>query len=124
MAIYRHTYDILEHYDPKDDVSIQLCVAPGHDCRRYNLPTADEVAVILPGVAGDDGEHCQRDIVLQTRVGELQLINVLHPTYVPLYYILLFPYGENGWHPALNLQFPDSGQLVAKCLTQTRYVAY
>ena len=123
-AIYRHAYDILEHYDPMDDVSIRLRVAPGHDRRRYNLPTADEVAVILPGEAGDEGDHCQRDIVLQTHAGELQLINVLHPAYVPLYYVLLFPYGENGWHPALNLRSPDSGQVVAKHLTQTQYVAY
>ena len=47
--IYRHAYEILEHYDPDDDVSIHLQVAPAHDHRRYNLPTADEVAMILPG---------------------------------------------------------------------------
>ena len=47
--IYRHAYEILEHYDPDDDVSIRLQVAPAHDHRRYNLPTADEVAMILPG---------------------------------------------------------------------------
>ena len=123
-AIYRHAYDILEHYDLNDDVSICLHVAPGHDHRWYNLPTADEVAVILPGVAGGNKQLCQCDIVLQTRAGELQVINVLHPAYVPLYYVLLFPYGENGWHPALNLRSHDSGGMVAKRLTKTRYVTY
>jgi hypothetical protein len=122
--IYRHAYEILERYDPDDDVSIRLRVAPGHDRRRYNLPTADEVAVILPGMEGDSMQLSQRDIVLQNRAGGLQIINDLHPAYVPLYYVLLFPYGENGWHPALSLHSPDSGQTVAKRLTQTRYVAY
>ena len=78
-------------------------VAPGHDRRRYNLPTADEVAVILPGMEGDSMQLSQRDIVLQNRAGGLQIINDLHPAYVPLYYVLLFPYSKNGWHPALSL---------------------
>ena len=122
--IYQHAYDILRRYDPDDDVSIRLRVAPGCDRCRYNLPTADEVAVILPGVAGDDTQLRQRDIILQSHGGVLHVINNLHPAYVPLYYVLLFPYGENGWHPSLNLRTPDSGGTVAKRLTQTRYVAY
>ena len=117
--IYCHAYEILERYDPDDDVSICLQVTPGHDRRRYNLPTADEVAVILPGMEGDSMQLSQRDIVLQNHAGGLQIINDLHPAYVPLYYVLLFPYGKNGWHPALSLHSPDSGQTVAKRLTQT-----
>ena len=31
--IYCHAYEILEHYDPDDDVSIRLRVAPAHDRR-------------------------------------------------------------------------------------------
>jgi hypothetical protein len=123
-SIYRHAYEILEHYDPDDDVSIRLRVAPGHDHHRFNLPTADEVAVILPGVDGINMQFMHRDIILQNRAGELQIISDLHPAYVPLYYVLLFPYGENGWHPALKLHSPDSNDTVGKKLTQTRYVAY
>ena len=122
--IYRHAYNILQHYDSNNDAFIRLRVAPGHDRRRYNLPTADEVAVILPGVDGGDTNLSQRDIILHTRMGGLQIINDLHPAYVPLYYVLLFPYGENGWHSALKLRSPDDGHTVAKRLTQTRYVAY
>lgn len=40
-SIYRHAYEILERYDPNEDVAIHLRVAPHHDRRRYNLPTAD-----------------------------------------------------------------------------------
>jgi hypothetical protein len=119
-AVYQHAFEILEHYDPIDDVSIRLRVTPTHDSRRYNLPVADEVAVILPGVDGPNIQQSQRDIVLHRRAGGLQVISSLHPAYVPLYYVLLFPYGENGWHPDLRLQ-GDGG---SRRLTQTRYVAY
>jgi len=121
-SIYHHAYEILKDYDVGDDVSIRLRVAPGRDRRRYNLPTADEVAVILPGDSGEKTQISRRDIVLQLRAGGLQTISDLHPAYVPLYYVLLFPYGENGWHPELKLH-SRSGQ-PAKRLTQTRFVAY
>jgi hypothetical protein len=117
--VYQHAHEILRHYNTDDDISISLRLAPGHDRRRFNLPTADEVAVILPGVDGESPHQSQRDIILQQRGGGLQIISDLHPAYVPLYYVLLFPYGENGWHPELKLH--DSH---AKRLTQTRYVAY
>ena len=124
MCISTSILEILEGYNVNDDVSIHLRVTPGLDRRRYNLPTADEVAVILPGVDGDSNIHSQRDIVLQKRTGGLQIISNLHPSYIPLYYVLLFPYGENGWHPDMKLHDPDSGVTVQKCLTQTRFVAY
>jgi hypothetical protein len=30
--------------------------------------------------------------------GLLECINECHPTYLSLHYVLLFPYGEFGWH--------------------------
>jgi hypothetical protein len=96
---------------------VRLCVAPGTDRRRYNLPTADEVAVILPtNVTSTEA----RDIVLQRRGGALQRISDCHPAYVPLQYPLLFPYGENGWHPALEYNNAEE----ARRITQTRFAAY
>ena len=81
--------------------------------------------MVLPGVDGDNGAYNQRDIVLHNRTGGLQIISDLHPAYTPLYYVLLFPYGENGWHPSLKLHSSDGhANTVAKRLTQTRYVAY
>ena len=51
--IYQHVHEILEHYDPNDDNAICLQITPEHDQRRYNLPTTNEVAVILPGIDGE-----------------------------------------------------------------------
>jgi hypothetical protein len=74
VPIYCHAYEILKCYDPDDDVSIHLQVAPGHDHCQYNLPTADEVAVILPGVEEDNMQLSQCDIILQNCAGGLQII--------------------------------------------------
>jgi hypothetical protein len=66
------------------------------DHRRYNQPTASEVALILPGSGEEDFDP--RDIVIQQRGGFLQSISELKSNYLPLRYPLLFPYGEQGWH--------------------------
>ena len=98
--VFKHAYEILLDYDgPVEDAEVRLRVAPGLDKRRYNLPTADEVAVILPGAQF----KTPRDIVLRNRAGPLYRISDLHPAYAPLQYPLLFPWGENGWHPDMVL---------------------
>jgi hypothetical protein len=124
VTIYRHSFEILEHYDPDDDVSIRLRVTSTQDHRRFNLPTADEVAVILPGMEGVTTDQRSRDIVLQNRTHGLQIISDLHPAYVPLYYVLLFPYGENGWHPGMRQRVLDGSTVAPNRLTLCRYVAY
>ena len=59
--IYQHAYEVLRLYDAPD-YTVKLCVLPGNDPRRYNLPTADEVSVILPGNDSFQGDFC--DIIL------------------------------------------------------------
>jgi hypothetical protein len=76
---------------------MRIVTSRTQDPRIYNTLTADEVAAIL---IGDGSENAaQRDIVLRTSSGGLQYINELHPSYMPLQYPLLFPQGEDGWHP-------------------------
>ena len=110
----------LQGYDPQEDVCIRLHVAPGSDHRCYNLPTADEVAVILPTNANP--EKTSRDTVLYQWQGGIYIFSDLHPAYVPLYYVILFPYGENGWHP--NLQIAHHGQYQHTRMTQVQFVSY
>ena len=43
------------------------------------------------------------DIVLCNHMGPLYQISDLYPAYAPLQYLLLFPQGENGWHPDMVL---------------------
>ena len=87
---------------------MKLCVLPDKDPRRYNAPTADEVAVVLPGDNAIRGDY--RDIILHLRPQyydgnylRLQHINEGHPAYAPLYYVLLFPHGEPGWYQGMRI---------------------
>lgn len=97
--VYKHAFEILRCVPSETDAIIKFRVAPGRDRRTHNLPTADEVAVIMPG---DTSAGNSRDIVLSTHDGPLHLINERHPSYVPLQYPLAFPYGEPGWQPPRN----------------------
>jgi hypothetical protein len=73
--------------------------------RRYNLPTAEEVAIILPGDEAQPADHC--DIIIQTRAGPLKRIMETNPAYQALYYILLFPRGDHGWHCNIPLNLEN-----------------
>jgi len=44
-----------------------------------------------------------RDVVLREREGQLQRISQNSPSYTALHYVLLFPKGENGWHPRIPI---------------------
>ena len=106
-SIYQHAYEILQSYDAPD-YTVKLCVVPGHDPRRYNMPTADEVGVILPHQTDFQGDS--RDIILHLQPQHyhtpnddrnrlrLERISEGHAAYAPLHYVLLFPHGESGWY--------------------------
>ncbi len=97
---------------PEEDVRVmlnpqmRLVMKAGSDQRRTNLPTSDEVAVIIPD---EYGERSFRDLLLAKRMaGEEQpvftRIKSHHPAYMPLHYVLLFPLGTYGFHWALQLR--------------------
>src|SRR5271170_1006039 len=77
------------------------------DPRRYNRPTADEVAAIIVRPE-DDNEPFERDIVIQHRnTGRMQHISQHSPAYMSLRYPFFFPYGEKGWHTRIPLADND-----------------
>ena len=88
-----------------------LCkmVADGLDARRYNAPTANDVAAIVPGRDDYDSRHFKhegcfvRDIVLNPYHGAVQIIDYNHKWTDPLHFVLLFPNGEPGFRPNLHL---------------------
>ena len=47
---------------------------------------------------------------MQYRGGPLKRIYEHNASYQPMVYVLLFPYGENGWHPRLQLNLPDDAE--------------
>ncbi len=62
---------------------------------------ANEVVALMVG----DGSEVvdRRDVVIAQQVGLFQRISELHVGYMALHYSLLFPYGQDGWHP--NIPF-------------------
>ncbi|KAH9854590.1 hypothetical protein C2E23DRAFT_752784, partial [Lenzites betulinus] len=125
--LYRFAYEWLSEnaspeYEDIPDVTVRLAVDPTRrrDCRRYNLPTAEDVAVLLPGEGG--GDH--RDIILHTRAGPLRRIHEGHPGYAPLHYPLLFPLGTSGWHAGLRQRNLDNPESEGAALTQMLFYAY
>jgi len=101
---YRHAYELIKEKpaDKQQKVKIRLHVNLQQDQRTHNLPTAEEIAVIIP----EEGVHHamdNRDVVLQAKGGQLEQISQNSPSYTVLHYVLLFPKGENGWHPRIPI---------------------
>lgn len=78
---------------------IVMCIRrdSASDQRRYNAPTADEVAVIFVGQDGRVPDN--RDIAVYPHGEALSRISPLNPNCDPMVYPLLFPAGEPGWTP-------------------------
>lgn len=95
---FAKNFRMLQRYVTSDsipDVKLRILGKRGRDGRRYNLPTASEVAALIVGdfdTAGYD-----RDIVVQTQSGALQRVPLLSASYLPMQYPLFFPRGEDGY---------------------------
>lgn len=92
--VFRSAAAICDKQDHRT-LRIKTISAPGTDHRRYNRPTADEVAAIIEG-DGEIGAR-SRDIVLERQSGDRQRISELHTGYFALRYPLLFLYGSQMW---------------------------
>jgi len=74
----------------------------GLDSRRYNIPTANEVAVVY---VSEDGEvPLNRSIAVHHRGGGIQNISQIQKECDPLTYPLIFPLGDCGWFEGLQKQ--------------------
>jgi hypothetical protein len=84
---------------------IRLVLELGADRRYKNLPTSNEVTVLIPDEYTDTS---RRNLVLTVREAgreypQIYTVNITHTAYIPLHYILLFPYSDPGWHYKLRL---------------------
>lgn len=109
---------------------MRLTFQQGTDARCYNLPTVEEVATIVPG-DGSENVREHREIILCTQGGGLRCISHLHPSYLCLHYVLLFPQGEAGWHLDIPLQNengrPQRSKKIPQCskkITQLLWSGY
>jgi len=78
-----------------EEFVIRIIGAREGDPVQYSLPTTDHLAMLIVGDFSMD--TYQRDIIIETRSGELKQISALHPAFMALQYPLLFPFGERGF---------------------------
>jgi hypothetical protein len=97
VEVFKMARDMMAIEGPPMDLKLHLIACRTKDAHRYNVPTVDEVAALMVG----DGSEVvdRRDVVFARQAGPFQRISELHVGYMALYYPLLFPYGEDGWHP-------------------------
>ena len=122
--LFYHAYEIIWN-TPSTDLTIRIVADPSTDLCRYNAPTVDEVAVIIPGNHSLAPQPC--NIVLHNHAGHLSFIHDHHLAYVPMHYVLLFPFGTQGWTYGIpqrrNTQQPNSS-INEKHVTQVQYYSF
>ena len=144
VNIFRQAGNLLKQ-NPLLDLKLIITNNRTKDSRRYNTPSASEVAAIMIG-DGQETENQNRDIILQPHEGSIQRISEIHRAYTPLHYVLMFPRGEDGWHPNISIHndlmrgedgwhpniphndevFDDEGEanILSKCISAMNYFAY
>ncbi|MBW0474139.1 hypothetical protein O181_013854 [Austropuccinia psidii MF-1] len=84
----------------------------------YNKPTGNEIDMVI---TDGSGRKSPRDVVLHCMGGNLQHIQDSHSGYLALRYPLLFPYGEQHWHP--NSKLLNTKRQTGK-ISQNEWYAY
>lgn len=79
----------------------------GEHERRFNEPLANEVAIVIVG-----NEFDRRDIVLEKKNSQLQMVSETHRSYDALQYPLIFWEGEDGYNFSIMQTNPATGASV------------
>ena len=115
ISMYKTAQEKLDAQPPSAQASrmiltprMQLILEKGADKRRENLPTTMELAGLLPL---EYGEPCFRDVVIALRddtdpdcADRKFSIEKSHPAYMPLHYVLFFPFGGQGHDWSMRLR--------------------
>ncbi|CAN6826533.1 unnamed protein product, partial [Brassica oleracea] len=98
--------------NPGETFHMRIVSRSDKDGRTYNMPTASEVAALIPGDfnLGMD----KRDIVLQNKSGRLRRIDEIHISYLALQYPLLFVYGEDGFRVGIKMGVTEASKKLKK----------
>jgi hypothetical protein len=120
VKVFRYARERLEREGDQKITLILLGCNTCHDV-QYNLPSNGEIAAIIVGDY-TAGEYTY-DVLVHDRECGLKRVSCLHPTYMPLQYPLLFPYGEHGFH--LGIRYfgaDDVGSSKRKYVTMLEFV--
>ena len=96
--------------NPSIDLKINIITDKNIDKRTYNKPTTNEIAVLIPSLC-ESNEPTNREGFVFEKTGVVKKINANLASYDPLQYVIMFPYGQQGWEPnlyKLNLKIKES----------------
>ena len=84
---------------------------PNSDHSRVHNLNLQEVAVLT------NEEPVSADIVVRRRDGGVSIVSDIHRSFDPLHFVLLFPFGTEGWHTKIKqrLLFLVVGCLKKSC---------
>ncbi|KAK2390596.1 hypothetical protein QL285_064119 [Trifolium repens] len=123
VRTYNMVRDTLLQSQETPNVRLRILGKRGRDGRRYNLPTASEVAALIVG--DFDTADFERDIIVETMSGLLKRISTFEPSYWPLQYPLLFPRGEDGYRKDIEFkENPRKSSRKRQYITQLEWVGY
>nr|GEY26654.1 helitron helicase-like domain-containing protein [Tanacetum cinerariifolium] len=90
----------MHHFKGIDNSQLERGIVEG--ARGYELPTSNT----LGGMVFENGisDNADFDVIIQHRDGPPQRVNKLHPSYMSLQFLLLFIYGQPGYHTELMLK--------------------
>ncbi|XP_062004297.1 uncharacterized protein LOC133721639 isoform X2 [Rosa rugosa] len=93
------------------------------DDKQYEKPVNDEIGGLI---VGDIGEYnSNKDIIIESNSGSLQRVSKIHPKYMSLQYPILFPYGEDGYTPDLQMeQIGKNRAQKREKMSMRSYIAY
>jgi len=119
---FRAARDRLKDHEDEEFI-IRIVGAAEGDPIQYNLPSTDELAMLVVGDFSLD--NFKRDIIIQSKSGNLHQISSLHPAYMALQYPLLFPFGERGFQIGILYNTTESGRRKKRCtMTMQDYYRY
>lgn len=100
VDVFRRARDAF-HADPDFKFKIKLVAPFKKDGSQYATGECPEVVGLIVGE--QDQLAVGFEIIVQYKGGKLKHIDMLHPSYMPLQYPILFPYGEDGYHLHMKL---------------------
>lgn len=122
VKIYRSVRDRVS-CNGVENLKLRILSDRNHDARRYNIPTANEVAALIVG--DFDTAHHDRDIVVEKQSGRLKRISTLSSAYLPLQYPLLFARGEDGWKETIEYNDASTSTAIKReHVTLREWLAY
>ncbi|XP_031108708.1 uncharacterized protein LOC116013199 [Ipomoea triloba] len=111
------------HSNPQGEIKMRLIGKRTTDARTYSLPNASEVAALIVGDL--DPTMGERDILVESTSRVLKRISELNPSYLPLQYPILFPYGEDGFREDILFSRNVAANTFArKNVSQREYFAF